>query len=54
MSTGLGNVLLKKKRFSAGGQNIAQTYTTMRVVVTMQFWAAVSRQKKNYTMVRLV
>ena len=31
----LGNVLLKKKRFSADGQNIAQNCTTMRVVETM-------------------
>ena len=30
--TSLGNVLLKKKRFSADGQNIAQNCTTMRVV----------------------
>ena len=28
----LGNVLLKKKRFSADGQNIAHNCTTMRVV----------------------
>ena len=34
--TGLGNVLLKNKRFSADVQNIAQNYTTMRVEVTMQ------------------
>ena len=34
--TRLGNVLLKKKRFSADGQNIAQNCTTMRVVETMQ------------------
>ena len=33
--TSLGNALLKKKRFSADGQNIAQNCTTMRVVETM-------------------
>ena len=27
------------KKFSADGQNIAQNCTTIRVVVTMQFWA---------------
>ena len=32
-------------RFSADGQAIAQNYTTMRVVVTMPFWTAVSSQK---------
>ena len=32
--TSLGNVLLKKKRFSADGQNIAQNCTTVRVVET--------------------
>ena len=30
--TSLGNVLLKNKRFSADGQNIAQNCTAMRVV----------------------
>ena len=30
--TSLGNVVLKKKRFSAGGQNIAQNCTMMRIV----------------------
>ena len=43
---GLGNVLLKNKRFSADGQNTAHDYTTMRVVVAMQFWTAVSTYKK--------
>ena len=38
--TSLGNVLLKKKRFSADGQNIAQNCTTMRVVETTQYWTA--------------
>ena len=42
----LVNVLLKKKRFSAGGQKIAQNCTTMRVVETMKNWTAVSPQKK--------
>ena len=37
-----GNVLLKKKRFSADGQNIAQNCKTMRVVETTQYWTAVS------------
>ena len=43
---GLGNVLLKNKRFSADGQNIAQNCTTMRVVVTIQYWTAVSPRRK--------
>ena len=34
-------MLPKNKRFSADGQNTAQNYTTMRVVVAMQFWTAV-------------
>ena len=38
--------LLKKKRFSADGQNIAQNCTTMRVVETTQYWTAVSPRKK--------
>ena len=42
----LGNVLLKKKRFSADGQNIAQKCTTMRVVETMLYWTAASPRKK--------
>ena len=42
----LGNVLLKKKRFSADGQNIAQNCTTMRVVETTQYWTAANPQKK--------
>ena len=33
--TSLGNVLQKNKRFSADGQSIAQSYTTMRVMVTI-------------------
>ena len=41
-----GNVLLKKKRFSADGQNIAQNCTTMRVVETTQYWTAASPPKK--------
>ena len=41
----LGNVLLKNKRFSAEGQKIAQNYTTVIVVVIMQFWTATSLQK---------
>ena len=44
--TSLGNVLLKKTRFSADGQNIAQNCTTMRVVETMQYWTAASPKKK--------
>ena len=42
----LGNVLLKKKRFSADGQNIAQNCTTMRVVETMLYWTSASPWKK--------
>ena len=45
-STGLGNVIPKNKRVSADGQNIAQICTTMRVVVTRQYWTAVSPRKK--------
>ena len=41
-----GNVLLKKKRFSADGQNIAQNCTSMRVVETTQYWTAASPWKK--------
>ena len=44
--TNLGNVLLKKKRFSADGQHIAQNCTTMRVVETMLYWTAASPRKK--------
>ena len=44
--TSLGNILLKKKRFSADGQNIAQKCTTMRVVETTQYWTAANPQKK--------
>ena len=44
--TSLGNVLLKKKRFSADGQNIAQNCTTMRVVETKLYWTAASPRKK--------
>ena len=43
--TGLGNVLLKNKRFTADGQNIALNCTTMRIVVTTQYWTAVSPRK---------
>ena len=38
----MGNVLLKKKRFSADGQNTAQNCTTMRVVETTLYWTAAS------------
>ena len=44
--TSLGNVLLKKKRFSADGQNIAVNCTTMSVVETRQYWTAASHRKK--------
>ena len=44
--TSLGNVLLKKKRFSADEQNIAQNCTTMRVVETMLYWTEASPRKK--------
>ena len=44
--TSLGNVLLKKKRFSADGQNIAQNCTTMRVVEATLYWTAASPRKK--------
>ena len=43
-----GKCLTQDKRFSADGHNIALNYTTMRVVVTMQSWTAVSPQKKIY------
>ena len=45
--TSLGIVLLKKKRFSADGQNIAQNCTTMRVVETTQNWTEASPRKKD-------
>ena len=45
-STIQDNVLLKKKRFSADGQNIAQNCTTMRVIETILYWTAASPQKK--------
>ena len=38
---GLENDLLKNKRFSVDGHNIAQSCTTMRIVVTMQYLTAV-------------
>ena len=44
--TSLGNVLLKKKRFSADGQNIAQNCITMRVVETTLYWTAASSRMK--------
>ena len=44
--TSVRNVLLKKKRFSADGQNIAQNCTTMRVEETMLYWTAASPRKK--------
>ena len=44
--TSLEYVLLKKKRFSADGQNIAQNCTTMRLVETMQYWTVTSPWKK--------
>ena len=47
--TGLGNLLLKNKRFSADGQNIAKNCTTMKFVVTMQYWTAASSGKKSAT-----
>ena len=37
---------LKKRRYESKGQN--NKYTTLRDVVTMQIWTAVSPQKKNY------
>ena len=37
---------MKKKRFSADGQNIAQNCTTMRVVEATQYWTAASPRKK--------
>ncbi|MEW8548400.1 MAG: hypothetical protein AB2693_33265 [Candidatus Thiodiazotropha sp.] len=33
----------------ADGQTIAQNYTTMRVMVTIQFWNAVNTQKTIYS-----
>ena len=36
------NFLLKNKRFSADGQNIAQNCTTTTVAETTQYWTAVS------------
>ena len=42
-----GNVLLKKKTFSADGQNIAQNCTTMRVVETMQYLTATGPRRKT-------
>ena len=44
----LGNVLLKKKGFSANGQNIAQNCATMRVMEKMQYRTVASLQKKIY------
>ena len=41
-----GKCLTKKKRFSADGQNIAQNFTTMRVVETTLYWTAASPRKK--------
>ena len=43
----MGNVLLKKKRFSADGQNIAQNCTTMRVVETTLYWTAASPAEED-------
>ena len=43
---GRSSTILKKKRFSADGQNIAQNCTTMRVVETMLYWTAASPRKK--------
>ena len=45
----LGKILQKNNRFSADGQSIAQSYTSMRVMMTIQFWTAVSTQKKIYS-----
>ena len=39
-------LILKKKRFSANVQNIAQNCTTMRVVETTLYWTAASPWKK--------
>ena len=36
-----GNVLEKNKRFRADGQNTAQNYTIMRVMMTMQYWTVI-------------
>ena len=47
--TSLGNVLLKKKRFSADGQNIAQNCTTMRVGETTQYWTAANPRRRSAT-----
>ena len=44
--TSLGNVLLKKMRLSADGQNIAQNCISTRVVQTTQYWTAASPRKK--------
>ena len=38
---------MKNKRYSADGQNIIQTYTTTRVVVTMQYLTAVSHPEED-------
>ena len=45
----LGEVLQKNKRFSADGQNTAQNYTIMRVIVTVQFWTAIRHQNQIYS-----
>ena len=45
--TSMGNVLLKKRRFSADGQNTAQNCTTMRVVETTLYWTVASPRKKT-------
>ena len=47
--TSPGNVLLKKERFSADGQNIAQNCTTMRVVQTTQYWTAAIPGRRSAT-----
>ena len=54
----MGNVLLKNKRLSADGQNIAQNYTTIRVVVTRHYWTTVrphpTPRRKSVAIFRIV
>ena len=44
LHAGSRGFLLKKKRFSADGQNIAQNCTTMRVV---EYWTAASSPEED-------
>ena len=44
-----GKCLTEEQEITEDGQNIAQSYTTMRVVVTMRFWTAVSHRRKSTT-----